>query len=89
MDQQSTTPANPRSLEQLRSRVQHLRADANDALHAARHDYEQVRDAVRKLRERSELKAFVQTHFGSANGHGEAPARPRRKKATDTPAAGE
>ena len=66
--QEQTTTRKP--LQQLKARVQHLRDDASNALHAARHDYEEVLHAVRELRARSEVKAFVKSHFG--NGHTEA-----------------
>jgi len=71
----------PSSLEQLKVRVQHLKTDASDALHAARHDYTEALNALRQLRARSHVKAFVQSHL-HING-----AKPTRKKAP-TPARG-
>lgn len=77
-------------IQQLKTRVQHLRDDASNALHAARHDYEEVLHAVRELRARSEVKAFVQTRFGNghSNGHSqdESGAEPNATSKPDAPA---
>jgi hypothetical protein len=86
--QQQTTTQKP--LQQLKTRVQHLRDDANNALHAARHDYEEVLHAMRDLGARSEVKAFVQSRFGNGHsqGHdqGEAGPEPTVSSKPDAPA---
>ena len=60
MNDQSQEPS---GIEQLKARVEHLRTDAREALHAARHDYTAVLKAVRGLRAHSEVRAFVKTHL--------------------------
>lgn len=53
------------SYKRLRSSAQHLQSDANAALSAARKDYERAKKLALGLRDKSAIRAFVQSKFKS------------------------
>jgi hypothetical protein len=64
--EQEVIKTNGSTFAHLKERAQHWQADAKEALTAARHDYEHARDALRRLRSRSQLLSYMQTRLGNS-----------------------